>query len=351
MPIKILHVVGARPNFMKIAPLMHALKKYKHVTQFLMHTGQHHGQAMSATFFKELDIPTPDVNLGASGATAEEQLGAIMEKFEVVCKKEKPDIIVVVGDVTSTLAAALVANKLGITLAHVESGLRSFDLRMPEEVNRVAVDKLADILFVPDEASTKNLKKEKARGKIAVVGNIMIDTLQKELKKRTPIVAQLKLSPKNYCVATLHRQSNVDNKEKLEELLDILDALPTTVVWPIHPRTQKNIDAFGLRERLKKYHVIEPLGYHDFISLMHDAAFVITDSGGAQEETTYMGVPCLTLRETTEWTSTITRGTNQLVQNKTDVLNALKNLKRNKVALPKYWDSHTAERIAKILAK
>ncbi len=349
--IKILHVVGARPNFIKIAPLMHELRKYKHVTQVLVHTGQHYDKAMSEIFFKELNIPEPDINLGVGGATAEAQLGMIMEQFETVCKKEKPDTIVVVGDVTSTLAAALVANKLSITLAHVESGLRSFDLRMPEEVNRIATDELADILFAPDESSVKNLKKEKVRGKIILVGNIMIDALQRVLRTPTSVIQQFGLAPKSYCVATLHRQGNVDNKTKLEELLDILDAIPQTVVWPIHPRTQKNITAFGLNERLKKYRVIAPLGYRDFISLVYNAALVITDSGGVQEETTYMRIPCLTLRKTTEWTATVTHGTNQLVQNKQEVLNALNNPKASNVRLPKYWDGKTATRIAKALIK
>lgn len=349
---KILHVVGARPNFVKIAPLMAAFNKYKNIKQILVHTGQHYDRAMSKIFFKELDIPKPDANLGVGGSTTPlEQLGAIMEKLEAVCRKEKPDVMVVVGDVTSTLAGALIANKLGITLAHIESGLRSFDRAMPEEINRVAVDQLADILFATSEAAVKNLKKEKVRGKIVLAGNIMIDTLKTALAKQNDVLEKLKLEPKKYCVATLHRQSNVDSKEQLEKLLDILDALSKKVIWPIHPRTQKNISIFGLENRLKNYRIIAPLGYLEFINLVKNAAFAITDSGGIQEETTYMGVPCITLRTTTEWTETVTHGTNRLAQTKAGVLKILANLKTKKMRLPKYWDGATAARIAKMLAR
>lgn len=350
--IKLILVAGARPNFMKIAPLMEALSKYADsITQVLVHTGQHYDSKMSDNFFEELRIPTPHYNLGVGGGSHAEQTAKIMLEFEKVCLKEKPDMIIVVGDVNSTVACALVGKKLGIKIAHVESGLRSFDERMPEEINRIITDRISDILFVSEKSGLKNLKDEGVPdNKIHFVGNIMIDTLVKNLDRKTDIISKLGLG--EYCVVTMHRPSNVDTKEELEKVLDALTACPYKIVWPLHPRTLKNINQFGLKDLLSQFIILEPLGYLDFITLVSGSAAVITDSGGIQEETTYLGIPCITIRENTERPSTIDEGTNILAKDIKIAKNAIMKINKDthsKKKIPDLWDGHTGDRIAKIL--
>lgn len=347
--MKIISVVGARPNFMKIAPIIREMNKYNDITSILVHTGQHYDKNMSESFFKDLNIPYPDYNLGIGSGSHAEQTAKIMIEFEKVCIKEKPDIVIVVGDVNSTIACALVAKKMNIKVAHVEAGLRSFDWDMPEEINRILTDRISDYLFVTEQSAIDNLKKEGFDdSKIFFVGNVMIDSLLDNIDKKTDIVKRLNLKSKDYCVITLHRPSNVDNKEKLEYILDILNNIPFRIVWPIHPRTLKNIESFGLKEETKNFLLLDPLGYLDFITLISECKFVLTDSGGIQEETTYLGIPCITMRENTERPSTITLGTNKLLIKKEDILNAIKNLNKNH-SIPPLWDGKTAERIIKIL--
>jgi len=348
--MKIIVVAGARPNFMKIAPLMHEIKKHPNLNAYLVHTGQHYDKKMSDDFFTELNIPTPDINLGVGGGSHAEQTAKIMVEFEKVCLNERPDLVVVVGDVNSTIACALVAKKLNVKVAHVEAGLRSFDFEMPEEINRVLTDRISDYLFVTEQSGIDNLHEEGySEDKIFFVGNVMIDNLIDNLHKKTNIVKDLELA--SYCLVTMHRPSNVDNKEKLIEILDIFDNVGCQIVWPIHPRTLKNLETFGLSDRIAKYVILEPQGYLDFITLVSSAKFVLTDSGGIQEETTYLGIPCLTMRENTERPSTITLGTNQLVHNKEEILHALKHLGSRKHSIPPLWDGHTAKRIVEIIEK
>jgi UDP-N-acetylglucosamine 2-epimerase (non-hydrolysing) len=271
-----------------------------------------------------------------------------MVEFEKVCISEKPDLVVVVGDVNSTLACALVAKKLGIKVAHVEAGLRSFDTGMPEEINRILTDHISDYLFVTEQSGIDNLHKEGFDdSKILFVGNVMIDTLVANLNKKTNIVSRMDL--KDYCLVTMHRPSNVDDKEKLRYVLDIINNIPFKIVWPIHPRTLKNIESFGLKDMIKNHVILEPLGYLDFITLVADTKLVLTDSGGIQEETTYLGIPCITMRENTERPSTITLGTNQLLNTKEEILEAIKHLREKKNTIPPYWDGRAAERIMSVL--
>ena len=352
--MKIINIVGARPNFVKIAPLMKEMKKNPQFDTILVHTGQHYDDQMSNSFFKDLDIPQPDINLNVGSETHAVQTAEVMIKFEKVCLKEKPDLIVVVGDVNSTLACALVAVKLGIKLAHVEAGLRSFDRSMPEEINRILVDQISDYLFITEEDAYENLIKEGiSKNKIYFVGNIMIDSLKNSLEKQTDILERLNLKSKNYGIVTLHRPSNVDDKDKLQNLLEILNDIETKLVWPMHPRTKNSIQKFNLEDKLKKIVVTEALGYLDFISLLSQSKFVLTDSGGIQEETTYLKIPCLTIRKSTERPITINQGTNILVNSREEIENALKNnlILKHDIKIPKYWDGCTASRIVKILSK
>jgi UDP-N-acetylglucosamine 2-epimerase (non-hydrolysing) len=351
--VKVFHIVGARPNFMKVAPVLNALKSQKHVVQTLVHTGQHYDVNMSDVFFEQLGIPAPDVNLAVGSGSHARQTAEIMTRFEPVVLERKPDIVLVYGDVNSTVAAALVCAKLGIRVGHVEAGLRSFDRTMPEEINRLVTDQLADLLFTPSEDGDVNLQKEGIPvERIFRVGNVMIDSLVKLL----PVAQRQSKNglPERYALVTLHRPANVDDGATLKRLLQSLLEVnrDLTVIFPAHPRTRQRISDFGLNaEQLR---MLDPLSYVDFLGLQSRATVVITDSGGIQEETTYLGVPCLTLRENTERPVTVTLGTNVLVGRDPDKLRSeLSQVlagHAKKGTIPPLWDGHAGERIAAVLA-
>lgn len=358
--IKILNVVGARPNFMKIAPLIHEMKKSNKLVPLLVHTGQHYDKNMSDSFFVDLNIPDPDYHLGVGGGSQAEQTAKIMIEFEKVCIKELPDLVLVVGDVNSTIAAALVAKKLGIKVAHVEAGLRSFDRTMPEEINRIITDSISDFLFITEQSGMDNLEKEGIpKEKVFFVGNVMIDCLINNLEKIKSLETSKKmgLKDKEFGIVTLHRPSNVDNSGALESILKSIEKIQesTPLIWPIHPRTKNNIEKFGLKQKVdnfKNVKLTEPLGYLEFISLVINSKMVLTDSGGIQEETTFLGVPCITLRENTERPVTVTSGTNILVgTNKEKLFNAINTIQKinKKNATPPLWDGKASERIVRIL--
>ncbi|MEA2062602.1 MAG: UDP-N-acetylglucosamine 2-epimerase (non-hydrolyzing) [Gemmatimonadota bacterium] len=362
--MKIIGVVGARPNFMKIAPLIAAMRHEPDVFDFtLVHTGQHYDTKMNEVFFSELGIPKPDVHLGVGSGSHAEQTARVMVEFEKLLLERRPHLVIVVGDVNSTMAAAIVAAKLKICLAHVEAGLRSFDRRMPEEINRVVTDVLSDVLFTTSRIADRNLIAEGVpREKICLVGNVMIDTLignlEKAVSRRT--VLDLGLEPGGYGLVTLHRPSNVDASEELEgvagALAQISRKLP--LVFPVHPRTRKQLEAYGILptlEREPSVRLIEPLGYLDFLCLMRSAKMVISDSGGIQEESTYLRIPCLTLRENTERPETIEQGTNLLVGSDPELIytEAVKTIEgRGKQGSDlEFWDGGVAERIVAELKK
>lgn len=372
--MKIVYVVGARPNFMKVAPIIKAVKELaaispaaKNIHQLLVHTGQHYDHAMSTLFFEELGLPRPDINLEVGSGSHGAQTGRIMEAFEKVLLHERPDLVVVVGDVNSTLACAIDSKKLCIPVAHIEAGLRSRDLTMPEEINRIVTDSISDMLFTTDRGANENLLQEgRPESCIHFVGNVMIDTLLKHRAAalRLPTLDKLGLkSPegraKNYAVLTLHRPSNVDDGTVLgqigQALLDISKHLP--IVFPVHPRTRTRIADFGLSNvfaEQRGIRMLDPLGYLDFLNLMANARVVLTDSGGIQEETTILGVPCLTLRANTERPSTVEQGTNQLVGNRPEMILAgfariMDGSAGRLRATPELWDGNAAIRIAKVL--
>jgi UDP-N-acetylglucosamine 2-epimerase (non-hydrolysing) len=313
--MKLLFVCGARPNFMKIAPLVRACKKYN-IAYKIVHTGQHYSDSMSKVFFDELQIPEPDYNLNVGSGSHAKQTSKIMYKFENVCKKEKPEIVVVVGDVNSTLACSIVVSKMpDIKLAHVESGLRSFDREMPEEINRIVTDVLSDYLFCTDYESSKYLHAMKdVPGEIFVPGDVMIDNLLHYI----PLIEENVMGDKPYVLATIHRASNTDNKERLTEIIKSLKevAISTHVIFPMHPRTKKMISEFGLKSKLKPIEVLPPLSYIDFLKYLKYASVVVTDSGSLQIETTVLNKRCLTVRDNTERRFTLYEGTNSLVKPK-----------------------------------
>src|SRR6266851_3674184 len=360
--LKIINVVGARPNFMKVAPIVQAMKRReREFTPLLVHTGQHYDADMSDAFFCDLDLPAPDIHLGVGSAPREQQLAAVVERFEPVIAREKPDWVIVVGDVNSTLAGTRAANKLGVRVAHVEAGLRSYDSSMPEEANRVETDRIADLLFTPSTDADNNLRAESIPpGRIRLVGNVMIDSLYQHLERsrQSPIRDQLGLTEKSYAVLTLHRPSNVDDPLAFGRILVALETITEKlpVVFPVHPRTRKTMATLGLSERIAKMkglRLIEPLGYLDFLSLYSSARLLLTDSGGIQEETTVLGIPCLTLRENTERPITVTMGTNKIVGTDTARIiaaasAALAETSREPVSIP-LWDGHTADRIVDAL--
>jgi len=388
--MKIIHVVGARPNFMKIAPIMREMAKYpQEFEQILVHTGQHYDDNMSKVFFEDLELPQPDIYLGVGSSSHAQQTARIMLAFEPVLLEHKPDWVIVVGDVNSTVACALTAAKLGIKVAHVEAGLRSFDRTMPEELNRVLTDHIADLLFTTEPSANENLRREGIpEEKVHFVGNVMIDTLvrHKERALALNVLEEHGLEPvrgqsrRPYALLTLHRPSNVDVPEVLSGILDALAEIQARlpILFPAHPRTVERIREFGFEGRLALWdtdcsaglalssdysaglvampnlRVTEPLGYLEFLNLMANARLVLTDSGGIQEETTILGVPCLTLRKNTERPVTVTQGTNTIVGSdpKHIVTEALAILDgRNKAGrVPEFWDGRAAERIVAVLS-
>ena len=391
--MKVIQVVGARPNFMKVAPLHRAIQKLAGWTSKIVHTGQHFDAKMSDVFFTQLELPKPDFFLGIGGGSHTEVTAKIMVAFEKIVEAEKPDLIIVVGDVTSTLACTLVAIKMGIKVAHVEAGLRSFDRTMPEELNRILTDSVADYLFVTEESGLQHLKNEGvADERVFFSGNVMIDSLVRyqEKAKSTTILEDLGLRTSDsglataaerqlstsdsglstsdsglrtsdYIVMTMHRPANVDTKEGLESILELIElsSKDTKIIFPIHPRTRAHMEKFGLAERLDQAQnliMTEPLGYLEFIQLMSNATAILTDSGGIQEETTYLGVPCLTFRDSTERPITVTLGTNQLLSDldPKKTYAALVEILAGKVkkgSIPPLWDGKAAERIAAQLAE
>jgi len=382
--MKIISVVGARPNFMKIAPFIKAIKEFNRqpatsnqqlLTHLLVHTGQHYDDSMSKSFFKELNIPKPDINLEIGSGTHAQQVGQTMIAFEKVLKKHKPDWVVVVGDVNATLACSVTAKKEHIKCCHIEAGLRSDDLDMPEEINRLVTDRLSDLLLTPDRISVENLKKEGvSEKKIKFVGNIMIDTLEANRKKASKISIDeiisnnlidgqspiLSFSPSQYALMTLHRPSNVDKKEILEPFINFLIkevAHDMPLIWTMHPRTKKQLESFDLLPKIlknKNIFLLNPLEYHDMLKLNMQAKIMLTDSGGLQEECTILGTPCLTLRWNTERPITLTKngGASVLVGNNVKLIRKeyKKMLAKNiKPKRPELWDGHTAERCLKAI--
>ncbi len=374
--MNVIQVVGARPNFMKVAPLHRAIKNLAGWTSKIVHTGQHFDAKMSDVFFTQLELPKPDFFLGIGGGSHTEVTAKIMLAFEKIVESEKPDLIIVVGDVTSTLACTLVAIKMGIPLAHVEAGLRSGDRTMPEEINRILTDAVANYLFVTEQSGLDHLKREGVPDeKVFFTGNVMIDSLVRyqEKAKSSSILEELglqtsdtenrrevsRLYETDYIVMTMHRPANVDTETGLKAILELIElsTAKTKVIFPIHPRTRSNMAKFGLEDALtqnKNLILTEPLGYLEFIQLMTHSKAILTDSGGIQEETTYLGIPCLTFRDSTERPITVTLGTNQLLAdlNPKITFAALEEIlagHHKKGQIPPLWDGHAAERIAENL--
>jgi UDP-N-acetylglucosamine 2-epimerase (non-hydrolysing) len=358
--LKVIIVAGARPNFMKVAPIVDAMKRRDTDFQpLLVHTGQHYDAAMSEAFFRDLEMPEPDVYLGVGSGSHAQQTASIMQAFEPVVVKEQPDWVVVVGDVNSTLACALVSVKLGIKVAHVEAGLRSRDRTMPEEINRLLTDQIADLLLTPSRDADQNLVAEGIPAeRIRFVGNVMIDSLLTQLDRarQSTARADLGLADKEYAVLTLHRPSNVDDPAAFVRVIDALEEISRRlpIVFPAHPRTRKMIDELGLTDRVEKIKnllVIDPVGYLDFLQLLSGARLALTDSGGIQEETTVLGIPCITLRENTERPITVEMGTNTIAgTNPANIveaaLRALDQAPNTSAArVPPLWDGRTADRI------
>jgi UDP-N-acetylglucosamine 2-epimerase (non-hydrolysing) len=355
----VVHVVGARPNYMKIAPVMDALAGESRVRQVLVNTGQHYDESMAGGFLKELRLPTPDRDLGVGSASHAVQTAKVMIAFEEICLADRPDLVVVVGDVNSTMAAALVAAKLLIPIAHVEAGLRSFDRTMPEEINRIVTDRLADLLLTPSRDGNQNLKAEGTpEEKIHLVGNVMIDTLHRHLPfaGRDRLIGRIPVGDRPYAVLTLHRPSNVDDRATLASILQAVRQVADRmmVVFPVHPRTRSRLREFDLEPALDGTILTEPLGYIDFLALTSHARLILTDSGGLQEESTALGIPCLTLRENTERPVTVTHGTNRVVGTHTaDIMNGVERALDSTMTkqIPELWDGRAAERIAAVIGR
>jgi UDP-N-acetylglucosamine 2-epimerase (non-hydrolysing) len=358
--MKIVSVVGARPNFMKIAPLMAEIRKFPEIRSLLVHTGQHYDFEMSQVFFQDLEIPKPDIYLAVGSASHAVQTANVMIGFDKVLEDEKPDLVLVVGDVNSTLACALVASKRCIPVAHVEAGLRSFDRTMPEEINRLLTDQISDLLFVTSSDAIDNLLKEGIdRSKIYLVGNVMIDSLCRSREKalKSEARGRLGLVGESFALLTLHRPSNVDDPIRLRQVFAAIQEVSRhlKIVFPVHPRTAERIRSLGEAPSTASHGIIftPPMGSIDFLSLLMGATFVMTDSGGLQEETTYLGIPCLTLRENTERPVTVTLGTNtivgldpaRLIERAEDILAH----GHKQTQIPELWDGHASERIVDVL--
>jgi UDP-N-acetylglucosamine 2-epimerase (non-hydrolysing) len=374
--MRLINVVGARPNFIKIAPLIWAIRKHNRTSSqkietLLVHTGQHYDYEMSKVFFQNLELPEPDIHLGVGSGTHSEQVGRIMIEFEKVLLQKRPDLVIVVGDVNSTLACALSSAKLNIPVAHVEAGVRSFDRSMPEEINRVVTDSISTYLFTPTPEADEILRREGIPSeRIFRVGDVMVDALFIYIKKvkSSPILENIKLSngfkTKKYAILTLHRPANVDHKDTLSDLLKackiVSERMP--IIFPIHPRTKKQLRIFGLEGYIKDTPVgsvgiygVEACGYLDFLKLMMNSTFVMTDSGGIQKETSILGIPCLTLRNTTEWNVTITHGTNRLVSDHKrlteEAFRILNRKPKRRCIHFELWDGKASERIIKVLTR
>ncbi len=361
MHCKFFLVVGARPNFVKIAPLTRELKT-TNIEFKLIHTGQHYDDSMSSLFFKDLEIPKPDVNLNIGSESHATQTAKIMVKFERVLIKETPDLVIVVGDVNSTLACALVAKKMNIKVAHIEAGLRSFDQTMPEEINRILTDHISDLLFTTEESANKNLRNEGInQDKVYFVGNIMIDSLIYNIKKAREkyTYKQYDLNEKEFALITLHRPSNVDNYNNLQKIIDMIEYVGkfTNVIFPIHPRTKNKLREFNLEQKLIKANVLvtDPLSYLNFINLMINSKFILTDSGGIQEEASFLTIPVLTLRKNTERPVTVVKGSNTIINDDFNLLkvnvNAIINGNYKKPSNIEKWDGKTSIRIIEVLKK
>ena len=364
MMTKLLHVVGARPNFMKVAPVWQAVKEQTKSQQMLIHTGQHYDVKMSDVFFTDLGLPAPDHNLGVGSDSHARQTAAVMVAFEEVVLETQPDLVLVYGDVNSTVAAALVCAKLNLPVGHVEAGLRSFDRTMPEEINRLLTDQIADLLFTPSPDADENLLREGvAQHKIHRVGNIMIDSLVRVLPvaHRSSVLSDLELQPNHYAVLTMHRPSNVDDDTMLlawlRTLRNLSHRLP--IIFPVHPRTRERIETLDFDTDAGNLQFVEPLGYLDFLCLQSQARIVLTDSGGIQEETAYLGIPCLTLRENTERPITVDMGTNTLIGQDVEllaekfhaILDGDYSWDRRPPEGILLWDGSTAERIVHVLVE
>lgn len=355
--MKILTVVGARPQFIKMAPLsVHIRKKFKEI---VVHTGQHYDYNLNDIFFEELNIPRPDYNLGVGSGTHGWQTGEMLKRIEKTIMKEKPNIVLVFGDTNSTLAGALAAVKLHVPIAHIEAGLRSFDKKMPEEINRVITDHISDVLFAPTENAVKNLENEGIKKGVYLVGDVMVDALQRNIEiaqKKSKIIEKLNIHPKEYILVTLHRAENTDNKRNLLNIVNALTALNKTLVFPIHLRTLNALKKYKLLEKLKNPSNIiltEPVGYLDMLVLEKNAWKILTDSGGVQKEAYILKIPCITMRNTTEWIETVEDGWNILVGSETEkIINAIENFNpSSKVHSNIYGNGHASERITEILEK
>ncbi|MDB5103947.1 MAG: UDP-N-acetylglucosamine 2-epimerase [Fibrobacteres bacterium] len=358
---KVILVCGARPNFMKIAPVLAAIRASGRIQPYLVHTGQHYDEKMSQSFFDVLRIPRPDVDLGVGSGSHAEQTARIMVEFEKVCIREKPEMVLVVGDVNSTLACAIVAKKLWVPVAHVEAGLRSGDMRMPEEINRIVTDSISDLFFTTEPEGNENLLRFGApKDRVHYVGNVMIDSLlqNREAAEKIPVLEEMKVESGKYCLLTMHRPSNVDDPKVLGPLLDAFAKIQERlkIVFPAHPRTMSMIEKFGFSEKIAKMPNVvfcPPLDYHRTLKLNAHSRFVMTDSGGLQEETTALGIPCLTIRENTERPVTVTTGTNEVVGTSPEKLLAAVEVilagKWKKGGIPEGWDGKASERIVAIL--
>ena len=352
--LKFLIVVGARPNFIKIAPLFEEFKNYKNIKPVLVHTGQHYDYEMSQIFFQDLDIPKPDYNLGVGSGSHAYQTAEAMKRLEPALLKEKPDLVIVVGDVNSTLAGALAAVKLHIPVAHIEAGLRSFDMSIPEEINRVLTDHISDFLFCPTKTAVKNLKKEGITKGVYFTGDIMYDAFLENIKiaqEKSKILQKLKLKPKTYLLLTLHRPFNVDNLDNLKKILKAVGESGEKIIFPVHPRTKKQLKKLKIYKP-KNLKIIDPVGYMDILFLEKNAEKILTDSGGIQKEAYWLKVPCITLRKKTEWVETVKDGWNILVgRDKNKIQKAIKFFNPRKKQHKYFGDGKTAKRIVKILMK